>query len=301
MLSCMLSFLIIKEITVMKKIAITGASGFIGRYMRSYFKAKGFDVLPLGRKDTQKDITEFTKVLEGVDIIINLAGAPIIHKWNDAYKKVLYDSRIITTKKIVTAMSNMKKKPELFVSTSAIGIYATNGPMSESDYTYSDNFLAKICKDWEAEAQRADDFTRVVIFRFGVVLGKGGGALSKMLPSFKLGIAGTIGDGSEPFSWVHISDLLNAYLFIFDHKDLKGIFNLCSPNPVTNKVLTKTLGKILHRPTVIPLPKFVLRLLFSEGATVLTEGQCVIPERLLKHHFIFNYPTIEEALREVLD
>lgn len=285
----------------MKKIAIIGANGFIGENMQSFFKAEGFDVLPLGKEDTKKDIVEITKVLEGVDIIINLAGAPIIHRWNDAYKKVLYDSRIVTTKKIVTAMSHMKKKPELFISTSAIGIYATNGPMSESDYTYSDNFLAKICKDWEYEAQQAHDFTRVVIFRFGVVLGKGGGALSKMLPSFKLGIAGTIGDGTEPFSWVHITDLLNAYLFVFKNNDLEGTFNLSAPYPVTNKVLTKTLGKILHRPTVIPLPKFVLRFLYSEGATVLTEGQCVIPERLVKHHFIFKYPTIEEALREVLD
>ncbi len=285
----------------MKKIAIIGANGFIGASMQSFFNAEGFDVLPLDREDTKKDIAEITKVLEGVDIIINLAGAPIIHRWNDAYKKVLYDSRIVTTKRIVTAMSHMKKKPELFISTSAIGIYATNGPMSESNHTYSDNFLAKICKDWESEAQKADDFTRVVIFRFGVVLGKGGGALSKMLPSFKLGIAGTIGDGSEPFSWVHISDLLNAYLFVFKNNDLKGTFNLTAPYPVTNKVLTKTLGKILYRPTVIPLPKFVLRFLYSEGATVLTEGQCVIPERLLEHNFIFKYPTIEEALREVLD
>lgn len=285
----------------MNKIAIIGANGFIGTYMQSFFKSEGFSVLPIHREDTQKSIVEITNLLEGVDIIINLAGAPIIHRWNNAYKKVLYESRIITTNKIVTAISHMEKKPELFVSTSAIGIYATNGPMSESKYTYSENFLAKICKAWEAEAQQADAFTRVVIFRFGVVLGKGGGALSKMLPSFKLGIAGTIGNGSEPFSWVHISDLLNAYLFVFNHNELNGTFNLCSPNPVTNKVLTKTLGKILHRPTVIPLPKFVLRFLFSEGATVLTEGQSVIPERLLKHQFIFKYPTIEEALREVLD
>lgn len=285
----------------MKKIAIVGANGFIGTRMQSFFKAEGFTVISLNRKDTQKSIEEITQVLEGIDIIINLAGAPIIHRWSSAYKEVLYNSRVLTTNKLVTAMSQMKKKPELFISTSAIGIYATNGPMSESNYTYSDNFLAKICQDWEAEAQKADDFTRVIIFRFGVVLGKGGGALSQMLPSFKLGIAGTIGDGSEPFSWIHIDDLLSAYLFVFINDKMKGTFNLCAPNPVTNKVLTKTLGKILHRPTVIPLPKFVLRFLFSEGATVLTEGQNVVPERLLNNNFIFKYPTIEEALREVLD
>jgi uncharacterized protein (TIGR01777 family) len=240
-------------------------------------------------------------VLEGTDIVINLAGAPIIHRWSSTYKKVLYESRILTTRKLVDAMGAMKKRPELFISTSAIGIYATDGPMSESHYTYGDNFLTKICKDWEAEAQHADDFMRVVIFRFGVVLGKGGGALSQMLPAFRLGIAGTIGDGSEPFSWVHIDDLLNAYLFIFANEKRKGTFNLCAPNPVTNRELTKTLGKILHRPTVIPLPKFLLRVLFSEGATVLTEGQQVIPERLMEIGFRFRYPTIEGALREVLD
>ena len=285
----------------MKKIAIVGANGFIGTYMQSFFKAEGFDVLPLGKEDIQKSTGEIAKVLEGTDIVINLAGAPIIHRWSASYKKVLYNSRIITTQKLVSAMTQMQKKPELFISISAIGIYATDGPMSESNYTYADNFLAKICKDWEAEAQHADDFTRVVIFRFGVVLGKGGGALSKMLPAFRLGIAGTIGDGSEPFSWVHIDDLLHAYLFVFANDHMEGTFNLSAPNPVTNKELTKTLGKVLHRPTVIPLPKILLRFLFSEGATVLTEGQRVIPERLLGNNFTFKYPTIKEALREILE
>ena len=285
----------------MKKIAIVGANGFIGTHMQSFFKAKGFTVLPLGKEDTQKSTEEIAKILEGTDLVINLAGAQIIHRWSASYKKVLYNSRIITTQKLVAAMVQMQKKPELFISTSAIGIYATDGPMSESNYTYSDNFLAKICKDWEAEARQADDFTRVIIFRFGVVLGKGGGALSKMLPAFRLGIAGTIGDGSEPFSWVHIDDLLSAYLFVFANDKCKGTFNLCAPNPVTNRELTKTLGKVLHRPTVIPLPKFLLRFLFSEGATVLTEGQRVIPERLLENGFTFKYPTIKEALLEILD
>ncbi len=285
----------------MKKIAIVGANGFVGTYMKSFFKAEDFEVLPLGKKDTRKSTEDIAKVLEGIDILINLAGAPIIHRWSASYKKVLYDSRIITTQKLVAAMAQMQNKPKLFISTSAIGIYATNGPMSESNYTYSNNFLARICKDWEAEAQQAERFTRVVIFRFGVILAKGGGALSKMLPAFKLGIAGTIGDGKEPFSWVHIDDLLSAYLFVFTNDKLEGTFNLCAPNPVTNRVLTKTLGKILHRPTVIPLPKFVLRFLFSEGATVLTEGQSVVPERLLKNDFTFKYPRLEEALREILE
>ena len=285
----------------MMKIAIVGANGFIGTYMQSFFREEGFDVLPLGKKDTQKSVEDIAKVLEATDIIINLAGAPIIHRWSSSYKKVLYNSRIITTRKLVAAMAHMKNKPELFISTSAVGIYATDGPMRESNYTYGNNFLTKICQDWETEAKLAERFTRVVIFRFGVVLGKGGGALSKMMPAFRLGIAGTIGDGSEPFSWVHMDDLLSAYLFVFTNEKLEGTFNLSAPNPVTNRELTKTLGKVLHRPTVIPLPKFFLRFLFSEGATVLTEGQRVIPERLLENGFTFKYPIIKEALLEILD
>jgi len=285
----------------MKRIAIIGAKGFIGTHMQSFFASEGFDVLPLGKEHTQKSTKALAKLLEGTNILINLAGAPIIHRWNRSYKKLLHSSRIETTHKLVAAMEQMKNKPELFISTSAVGIYATDGPMSESNYTYSDNFLTKICKDWEAEAKQAERFSRVIIFRFCVVLDNNGGALSKMLPAFKLGIAGTIGDGSEPFSWVHMDDLLNAYLFAFSHKKLEGTFNLCAPNPVTNRELTKTLGKILHRPTVIPLPKFVLRFLFAEGATALTEGQHVIPQRLLENDFTFKYPTIKEALREILD
>jgi len=131
-------------------------------------------------------------MLEGASVVINLAGAPIIHRWSEAYKKVLYDSRIETTKKLVKAMLSMKHKPDIFFSTSAVGIYATDVPMSETHFRYGDNFLSVICKAWEKEALKVKSFTRVVIFRFGVVLGKGGGALQKMLPSFKLGIAGTI-------------------------------------------------------------------------------------------------------------
>jgi len=284
----------------MKTIAIVGATGFIGTYMQSFFKEHGYEVLSLSRNHTQQSISELTQMLEGVDVLINLAGAPIIRRWNESYKKVLYDSRIHTTQKLVAAMSRLQTKPQLFFSTSAIGIYATEGSMSETHYLYANNFLSNVCKAWEAEAQKADTFTRVVIFRLGVVLDKHGGALAKMLPPFQLGIAGTIGDGSDSFSWIHIDDLLNAYVFAIHNKRVQGTYNLTSPYPVTNKILTKTLGKILHRPTLIPLPKCILTLLFSEGATVLTEGQCVIPERLLEEGFSFKYQNIDAALRQII-
>ena len=284
----------------MKKVAIVGASGFVGSYLQTVFQNEGYVIAMLNSTEMQKEPQEITSMLEGASVIINLAGAPIIHRWSEAYKKVLYGSRIDTTKKLVEAMQSMKHKPDIFFSTSAIGIYATDGPMSETHFTYGDNFLSTICKDWEKEALKAKSFSRVVIFRFGVVLGKNGGALQKMLPAFKLGIAGTIGDGSEPFSWVHMKDLSKAYLFAIQNTNLEGIYNLTAPNPVTNKILTKTLGKILHRPTVIPLPKFVLKVIFSEGASVLTEGQRVIPERLLQEGFVFEFAELEDALGDVL-
>ncbi|MCH9814160.1 MAG: TIGR01777 family oxidoreductase [Epsilonproteobacteria bacterium] len=284
----------------MKKISIIGAKGFVGSAMQTHFKNAGFEVLPLDRAYTKKSITEMAEILEGTDIVINLAGAPIIKRWSEFYKKVLYESRIDTTQKLISAMKLLDKKPEVFCSTSAIGIYESNEPMSESSFTYADNFLAHICKDWEAAALEADELTRVVIFRFGVILGKDGGALSKMLPPFKLGIAGPIGDGSDAFSWIHMNDLLAAFSFAIDNTKTKGAYNLTAPNPITNKILTKTIGKILHRPTVLPLPKFVLKFIFSEGAMVLTEGQYVIPQRLLDEGFDFQYPTIDEALQEIL-
>ncbi len=284
----------------MQKAAIVGASGFIGRYLQMVLQDEGYEIVTLNRNEIQKEPQEITTMLEGASVVINLAGAPIIHRWSETYKKVLYDSRIDTTKKLVEAMQSMKYKPDIFFSTSAIGIYATDGPMSETNFTYGDNFLSTICKDWEKEAQKAKSFTRVVIFRYGVVLGKNGGALQKMLPAFKLGIAGTIGDGSEPFSWVHMKDLSKAYLFAMQNTNIEGIYNLTAPNPVTNKILTKTLGKILHRPTVVPLPKFVLKVIFSEGASVLTEGQRVIPERLLQEGFVFEFAELEDALGDVL-
>lgn len=284
----------------MQKVAIIGASGFVGNYLQTVFHNEGYRIVTLNIIEMQQEPHEITKMLEGASVVINLAGAPIIHRWSEAYKKVLYSSRIVTTNTLVKAMLSMKDKPDIFFSTSAIGIYATDGPMSETHFTYGDNFLTTICKDWEKEALKAESFTRVVIFRFGVVLGKGGGALQKMLPAFKLGIAGTIGDGREPFSWVHIKDLSKAYLLAIQNTNMEGIYNLTSPNPVTNKQLTKTLGKILHRPTVIPLPKFVLKVIFSEGASVLTEGQRVIPERLSQEGFVFEFAELEDALRDVL-
>ena len=284
------------------KIAMTGSNGFVGTALTRALQEDGHEVLPVGRRELALDKEALADYLTGCDAIINMAGANISKRWNREYKKLLYTSRINTTHALVEAISVMDHPPKHLISTSAVGIYDEEGEHTEDDYRYAVDFLGLICRDWEREALRAMDLdVNVIIFRFGVVIGRGGGALSKMLPAFKLGIGGTIGDGRQPFSWVHIEDLIQAYrLALGSGSSLSGVYNLTAPNPITNKELTKALGRALHRPTLFPLPPFVLRLIFSEGADVLTVGQRVIPKRLSQAGLHFRFRTIEEALEDVL-
>ena len=239
--------------------------------------------------------------LNNCDVLINLSGANIMGRWTDSYKKLLYSSRIDTTKALVQAMKKCTKAPSLFISTSAIGIYKNDMPYDETTENLNNDFLANLCKDWEKEALNANALDiRVAIFRFGVVLGKDGGALSKMLLPFKLGFGGTIGNGEQSFSFIHIDDLVSAYQFLIDNDTLFGIFNLCSEQPTTNRGLTKALGKSLNRPTILPVPQFVLNLLLSEGASILTDGQKVLPTNLIENGFKFQYVTIEDAIESLV-
>ncbi len=283
----------------MQKIVITGSSGFVGTNLKNMFKDEGFEVITINRDDL-KNIPLLSTIIDGALGVINLAGANIINRWTDSYKDLLYKSRIITTKALVEAMQITNKKPQFFISTSAIGIYNNKKQHTEEDGIYSNDFLSKLCQDWEYEALRATDLKiRTTIFRFGIVLGKGG-ALAKMLPAFKLGLGGTIGDGTQSFSFIHIKDLLKAYKFIIDNKDLFGIFNLTAPLPTTNYGLTKALGKSLNRPTILPIPPFILDLIFSEGSKVLTDGQQAVPKRLLDNRFEFEFENIENAIENLV-
>lgn len=279
----------------MRTVSITGSTGFVGTNLIQMFKNKGFKTIRIKRSDI-KNIDRLKKIVEESDLIINLAGANIINRWSESYKKVLYSSRIETTKALVEAMIIADKQPKLFISTSAIGVYKNKECYSENDFEFEDDFLANLCKKWENTALRIQNFgVRVAIFRFGIVMGNGG-ALEKMLTPFKLGLGGTIGNGKQDFSFIHIEDLLRAYEFIYENNNLSGIFNLTAPSPTTNLGLTKALGKTLGRPTILPLPNFILNFIFSEGAKVLTDGQCVKPQRLIENGFKFKYKTIDETI-----
>ena len=270
------------------KVAFTGASGFVGTHLQEAFT----DHVHIHRNDDVKTILE---KLQGADLVINLAGAPIIKRWSEEYKKVLIESRIKTTDRLVEAINQSDVKH--FISTSAIGAYPDDGSFDESYTGYSEDFLGSLTKAWEESAKRCNNPTAIV--RFGIVLGRDGGALTQMLPPFKLGVGGTIGDGSMFMSWVDIQDLVDAYVYISQNK-LTGVFNITAPNPVTNHEFTKTLGKVLHRPTLFPLPEFVLRLIYGEAAGVLIGSKEVYPKALLQSGFKFQYPTIQESLEHIL-
>jgi uncharacterized protein (TIGR01777 family) len=284
----------------MRNVAITGASGFVGQSLTQHFKAQGLEVFAIQRGQLQ-DIESLTQIIEKSDIVINLAGANIINRWSEEYKKLLYSSRIDTTKNLIKAFEKAQHKPKLFISTSAVGIYNNAQTHNENSTQLGDDFLANLCKDWERTALEAQEIgIRTAIFRFGIVLGSGGGALQKMITPFKLGVGGTIGDGTQAFSFIHIDDLIHAYDFVMTHKNLDGVFNLTAPNPTTNHGLTKALGQSLHRPTFLPVPTFMLNLIFSEGAKVLTDGQSAIPQKLLDNGFEFSYKNINDTIEALV-
>lgn len=281
------------------KIAMSGASGFVGSYLRKAFDEEGWDTVPLGRNDFSTGPEGLAEQMQNADVVVNLAGAPVIGRWTKEYKKTIYESRIDVTKKIVEACSVMNPKPKLFISTSAVGYYGSAGINTEDTYMKANDFLGHLAQDWEKEALRAGSIgIRTLIFRFGIVLGRDGGALKQMITPFKFGMGGTIGDGSQGFSWIHIKDLSRAYILAIENSTCEGIYNLTAPHPTTNKGLTIALSKALKKNAFLSIPLSVLKLRYGEGADALINGQTVIPKRLLESGFDFLFPVIDEAVRD---
>lgn len=282
------------------KIAISGAGGFVGSHLSNGFKTKGWQVTAL-KRELYSNPEALRDTLEGQDAVVNLAGANIISRWSDQYKKTMYSSRVDTTKALVAACAACVSKPGVFISASAVGIYAPGGPHTESNLILNKGFLGDLASDWEAAAMRAEDAgIRTVIYRFGVVLGRDGGALSQMLPAFKMGLGGTIGDGTQPFPWVCIKDLQRAFERALEDTSMRGVYNLTAPAENTNRDLTRALAEALHRPAFMRVPLFAVRLRFGEGAQVISEGQRVVPERLIGEGFSFTFNKLEDAIKDCL-
>jgi len=282
------------------KIAICGKSGLVGSKLEEMFTSKHIDVIGIKIRENTK-IEDISKEINKCDVLINLSGATILARWTDAYKKRLYNSRIDTTRKLVDAIALCNEKPKLFISASAVGIYDSEAKHDDYSTEYANDYLAHICKDWEAEARRAEDYgVRSVQTRFGVIYAKEGGAMQKMLPPFKMGVGGKLGEGHQIISWIHIDDLVRAFEFIIKTPELKGPINFTTKHTLSNIEQTRILGEVLHRPTFFSVPEFAIKLLFGEGSSVMLDSKDVYPRKLLESGFEFKFDRFEDALKDIV-
>jgi uncharacterized protein (TIGR01777 family) len=292
-------------------ILIAGASGLIGQALTEHFENTGHRVIPLLRKDSSKPFnwqpdqgTIYLDDSVNIDVVINLAGPGVAdRRWSAARKKQLLETRVNCTRILSQALAQREQQPTLFISASAIGFYGPRDdtPVDESSDSGS-GFLAEISRQWESSTAAAEAAgIRTVHARFGIVLSKKGGALKRMLLPFRLGLGGVIGSGMQYMSWISMGDLLKIFEFLIEKEELAGPVNLVAPNPVTNREFTRVLGRVLKRPTVIPMPAFQARLLFGEMAQeILLTGARVLPTRLQDAGFEFAEPDLEQALGSVL-
>lgn len=298
------------------QVLVTGGTGFIGQALLNKFEQQGDAVIVLTRQiGVQKDsaniryinaLDEINKH-DKIDAIINLAGEPIADKrWSAEQKQRLLHSRVDVTEQLVALIRRLESPPECLLSASAIGYY---GAQDDSEDTRAldeqaeahDEFTHRLCRRWEEVAGQAEvSGVRVCVMRFGIVLGQGGGALGKMLPAFRFGFGGKLGNGEQVMSWIHRNDVIAAIDYLMNNNELSGVFNLTAPHPVTNAEFTKLLGRALAKPTMFSMPGFVVKLLFGEmGERLLLHGQRVVPKRLLDNGFAFQYEHLDDALRAI--
>ncbi|NJR49306.1 MAG: TIGR01777 family protein [Leptolyngbyaceae cyanobacterium CSU_1_3] len=304
------------------KVAITGATGFVGSRLVERLQADGHTIVVLTRSPAKAEqvfstlagshleVVAYTPsesgpwqaALSGCDGVVNLAGEAIAeNRWTPERKQSLINSRKITTQKIVEAIANAELKPSVLVNSSAIGFYGTSETATFDEASApGDDFLAEICQAWEAEASKVrESGTRLVILRTGIVLGNGG-ALGKMITPFKLFAGGPIGSGKQWFSWIHREDLISLILRALTRSDMEGVFNATAPHPVRMAEMTTILGQVMNRPSWLPVPSFALEAMLGDGAKVVLEGQEVLPKRTVASGFEYQYPTIKPALEEIL-
>lgn len=298
------------------KIAIAGATGFVGSRLVERLQAEGHTVLVLARNAAkaarafpQAEVVAYSPLesgpwqaqLSGCDGVVNLAGEPISERWTAERKQAILASRQVGTQKIVEAIAQANPKPAVLVNASAVGYYGSSETATFDETSAAGSgFLAEVCQAWEAEATKVKEAgVRLVILRIGIVLGMGG-AIAKMLPPFKLFAGGPIGSGKQWFSWIHRDDLVNLIIYALTHPELAGTYNATAPNPVRMTEFCGTFGEVLNRPSWLPVPPFALEVLLGDGAQVVLEGQQVLPKQTQATGFQYRYPTLKPALQDVI-
>lgn len=297
------------------RVLVSGATGLVGAALTTALQGNGHEVVRLVRKPTGSapdeigcDIDGGTieqEKLEGIEAVVHLAGEGISgQRWSDDFKARIRDSRVKGTRLLAHAVCQLQIPPKVFLCASAVGYYGSRGDeVLDEESSAGSDFLAGVCTEWESAAKEAESCgARVVSTRIGVVLSSEGGALGQMLPPFRLGGGGVMGDGEQYMSWIAHKDLVRALIFILENEELSGPINCVSPAPVTNRVFTKTLGRVLMRPTFVPLPASIIKMTFGEmGQALLLASQRVTPKKLLQAGFGFEFPDLEEALRHELE
>ncbi|RBW68140.1 TIGR01777 family oxidoreductase [Bacillus taeanensis] len=298
------------------KIAITGGTGFVGRKLTNFFQQKGDEIFILTRNPSTKPNEEHVtyvewltenstpeKALEGIDVIINLAGESINNRWTNQTKKKILESRITATREVLRIIAALKKKPSTLINASAVGYYGISETKTFTEKTkqHGHDFLAQVVKNWEEEAWKAENFgVRTVLTRFGIILDDEEGALPNMMLPYKLFIGGKLGSGQQWFSWVHIDDVVRMISFAIENPDIEGPLNVTAPHPKKMNEFGKDLASALHRPHWLRAPELALKIALGEMSTLILDGQCVLPEKALQHHYTFKFNKLQPALESLL-
>lgn len=284
------------------KIKITGSSGYLGIEISKELKKQGHNVSGIERKLIYGSTATLSKEIEDSDVIINLAGAPILQRWTNRKKRLIHESRVRTTRNVITAINALpkEKQPKKFISASAIGIYKTGITHNESSTNFDNGFVGTVVKDWEDATSELPTYIQKNIFRIGLVLGKEAKTIKNLLLPVKLGLGATIGNGKQPFPFVHEKDVINAISWAVNDLSTTGTFNLVASESITNNDFTKAFAKQLNRPVFLSVPSFMVKLILGEASVLLLEGADVQPKNLLEVGFKFSYPTIEKAFSEII-
>jgi len=292
------------------QLALTGATGFVGRHVIRLAVRRGYEVIAFTRDpsrpvhdciETRRFTTAGPPDLSGCSAVIHLAGENVAGLWSRRKMQRIRDSRVLGTRQVVRAIREATLPPEVFVSASAIGFYGDRGDAEiTEDSAPGTGFLAETCRDWEAETIAAESICRTVRTRIGLVMGKTGGALRMMLPIFRLGLGGRLGSGRQWMSWIHAEDLAGLLLFAVENLDIRGALNATAPWPVRNSEFTAALARSLHRPAFLSVPAFALRLLLREFAHELLDSKRVLPATAAAHGFGFRFPQIAPALADAV-